>query len=208
VDGPILFKKLPEFISIIPSRYSKKSTQARWDEFAMCPAEEAKKLTALIVQHSSSPLGFCHNDLLLENVVYNEKEDGVSFIDYEYGGNNHIMFDIANHFNEYAGMDIPLDFTNCPDDEYIKEWLVDYMAAYRPKAILSEDLLLDLCQEVRMFSLASHLIWGLWGLVQAEHSLIDYDFMAFALARLSAFRRAWAEPHFINPLEKRRALFC
>jgi ethanolamine kinase len=50
-----------------------------------------------------SPIVFCHNDLLLGNVVYNEAKNSVTFIDYEYAAYNHQAFDIGNHFNEFAG---------------------------------------------------------------------------------------------------------
>jgi len=50
-----------------------------------------------------SPIVFCHNDLLLGNVVYNEAKMSVTFIDYEYAAYNHQAFDIGNHFNEFAG---------------------------------------------------------------------------------------------------------
>lgn len=46
---------------------------------------------------------FAHNDLLLGNVLYNEKEMSVTFIDFEYTGYNYQAYDIANHFAEFAG---------------------------------------------------------------------------------------------------------
>lgn len=51
-----------------------------------------------------SPVVFCHNDLLLGNVIYNSKSDSVTFIDFEYANYNYQAYDIANHFNEYAGL--------------------------------------------------------------------------------------------------------
>ena len=50
-----------------------------------------------------SPVVFCHNDLLLANVIYNEGKHTVTFIDYEYADYNYQAFDIANHFAEFAG---------------------------------------------------------------------------------------------------------
>lgn len=49
-----------------------------------------------------NPIVFCHNDLLLANVIY--CGNTVSFIDYEYAGYNYQAFDIANHFIEFAGV--------------------------------------------------------------------------------------------------------
>ncbi|KPP57686.1 hypothetical protein Z043_124566, partial [Scleropages formosus] len=45
----------------------------------------------------------CHNDLLIKNIVYNEAEGYVRFIDYEYADFNYQAYDIGNHFNEFAG---------------------------------------------------------------------------------------------------------
>ena len=68
---------------------------------------------------------FSHNDLLLQNIVVTENQglillakpnfemchlralcllDRAFFIDYEYGAFNYEAYDIANHFNEWAGI--------------------------------------------------------------------------------------------------------
>ena len=45
---------------------------------------------------------FCHNDLLLANIIH--YQGNVTFIDYEYAGCNYQGFDIGNHFAEFAGL--------------------------------------------------------------------------------------------------------
>lgn len=50
-----------------------------------------------------SPVVFAHNDLLLGNILVDEKTDTVRFIDYEYAAYNYQAFDIGNHFAEFAG---------------------------------------------------------------------------------------------------------
>lgn len=52
---------------------------------------------------------FAHNDLLLGNVIYNEHEGTVHFIDYEYATYNYQAFDIANHFNEFVGKELTIN---------------------------------------------------------------------------------------------------
>ena len=42
---------------------------------------------------------------------------------------------------------------------------------------------------VAHFSLCYHMMWGLWGLVQAHISKIEFDFVAFALGRLGEYFR-------------------
>lgn len=56
------------------------------------------------LEQLNSPTVFCHNDLLLGNVIYTENENRVTFIDYEYGACNFQAFDIGDHFTEFAGM--------------------------------------------------------------------------------------------------------
>jgi thiamine kinase-like enzyme len=51
-----------------------------------------------------SPLVLCHNDLLLGNIIYDERSNVVHFIDFEYAGPNYQAYDIANLFNEFSGM--------------------------------------------------------------------------------------------------------
>ncbi|KAL8480245.1 hypothetical protein ACS0TY_026972 [Phlomoides rotata] len=53
----------------------------------------------------NAPVVFCHNDLLSGNLMLNDNEDKLYFIDFEYGSYNYRGFDIGNHFNEYAGYD-------------------------------------------------------------------------------------------------------
>lgn len=52
----------------------------------------------------NSPIVFCHNDLLLGNVIYEKSTNRITFIDYEYAGQNFQAFDIGNHFTEFAGV--------------------------------------------------------------------------------------------------------
>jgi ethanolamine kinase len=62
-----------------------------------------KSLQSDIVPVATAKLGFCHHDFLHSNVLWNDDSQEVQLIDFEYGGMNYLSFDIANHFNEYAG---------------------------------------------------------------------------------------------------------
>ncbi|VDM02132.1 unnamed protein product [Schistocephalus solidus] len=64
--------------------------------------EEARFLKR-ILEGAKSPVAFCHNDLLLGNMLISPNQDSVSFIDFEYCGYNHTAYDIADHFCEFAG---------------------------------------------------------------------------------------------------------
>ena len=48
---------------------------------------------------------FCHNDLLFGNILYSERRQFVSLIDWEYSSYGFAPFDLANHFCEWAGFE-------------------------------------------------------------------------------------------------------
>lgn len=63
---------------------------------------EVERLFA-VYDEIDSPVVFAHNDLLLGNILYDESEKKVTFIDYEYADFNYQAYDIGNHFDEFAG---------------------------------------------------------------------------------------------------------
>ena len=65
--------------------------------------EELSWLEEMLCQLNDE-LVFCHNDLLLGNILYDEIEHSIEFIDFEYAGANYQSYDIANHFCEFAGI--------------------------------------------------------------------------------------------------------
>ncbi|KAF9191302.1 hypothetical protein BGZ51_007480 [Haplosporangium sp. Z 767] len=50
------------------------------------------------------------------------------------------------------------------------------------------EILDSMYKEVNKFALTSHIMWGLWGLIQATQSEIDFDYFEYALQRLTEFR--------------------
>ncbi|KAF9359195.1 hypothetical protein BGX26_012894 [Mortierella sp. AD094] len=51
------------------------------------------------------------------------------------------------------------------------------------------EILESMYNEVNKFALTSHVMWGLWGLIQAAQSEIDFDYFEYSMQRLSEFRR-------------------
>ncbi|KNC84386.1 hypothetical protein SARC_03402 [Sphaeroforma arctica JP610] len=131
----------------------------------------------------NSPVVFCHNDLLCNNILYNEKTESVGFIDYEYGNYSYRGFDIGNHFCEFAGMEDPVDYSLFPKEDFQKRWLRNYLSEYQPHREISTDDVEKLYREVNKFGLAAHIYWGVWALVQAKFSDIDFDYAAYAQIR-------------------------
>lgn len=194
---PCMWKKLHMFLEQYPEEDEFPDKQ-RLDESNI----SRQRLTAEVLllekklkASCKSPIVFTHNDLLLANIVINHDEknsDGsskVSFIDYEYGDYNYQECDIANHFDEMAGVE-NMDFLrDYPKKEFQLEWIRAYLKEY-DGCEPDENRLMDFYNNVAQFSLCYHLMWGLWGLVQAKISKIEFDFVAFALARLGEYFRA------------------
>lgn len=44
-----------------------------------------------------------------------------------------------------------------------------------------------------MFSLASHMYWGTWAILQARYSPIAFDYLGYVALRWGECRRRWAE---------------
>lgn len=51
------------------------------------------------------------------------------------------------------------------------------------------EILDSMYKEVNKFALTSHVMWGLWGLIQATQSEIDFDYFEYSMQRLNEFRR-------------------
>ncbi|XP_022139095.1 probable choline kinase 2 isoform X2 [Momordica charantia] len=147
----------------------------------------------LLVDHQS--IGFCHNDLQYGNIMLDEKTRSITIIDYEYASYNPIAFDIANHFCEMTAdyhTDTPhvLDYTKYPGLEERKRFVQIYMSAsgHRP----SDAEVKQLIQDVEKYTLASHLVWGLWGIISEHVNEIDFDYIEYARQR---FEQYWSRKH-------------
>lgn len=169
---------------------------------------------------------FCHNDLLSGNILIqntisvnpSRAVGEVTIIDYEYAGYNSRAYDLANHFNEFAGFDFNIR-EKFPSKElrsmYIGSYLEDALslvhadqevASYfgnNVSASLGDQLrfdfkLLDTEQRESLiagfdhvllhFTLVSHFFWGTWSIVQAGMSSIDFDFLGYAKLRYDGYK--------------------
>jgi hypothetical protein len=68
-----------------------------------------------------------------------------------------------------------------------------YLGPPGAPAALSEAQLDALCAEADVFALASHIYWGIWAVVQARYSPIDFDYMGYHHLRFGEYRRRKAE---------------
>lgn len=96
--------------------------------------------------------------------------------DFEYCSYNYRAFDIANHFCEwvynYTKKDHPY-YTMTPSDAPTKEQKLRFIRAYLDEQGSKENPE-EVLQEVEVFMLASHMMWSLWGVVNADISQITF----------------------------------
>ncbi|KAJ5880958.1 uncharacterized protein N7473_012011 [Penicillium subrubescens] len=145
-------------------------------------------------------LVFSHCDLLCANVIVLpddagvQTEDGiapVNFIDYEYAVPAPAAFDIANHLAEWIGYDC--DYNMIPTQSVRRQFLTEYTKSYcehRGLDASSQAEIVDrLYQDVDRFRGIPGLYWGVWALIQAQISQIDFDYADYAEQRLGEY---WA----------------
>ncbi|KJR82636.1 ethanolamine kinase [Sporothrix schenckii 1099-18] len=174
---------------------------------------ELKSLVASLSHRSGlgkDGLVFAHNDLLSGNIIIlpasAEATNGppveVTFIDYEYAVPAPAAFDIANHFAEWGGFDCNMNVL--PTVEQRRAFIDEYINVYAKLRQLaphgSEPFHLEtekarMLEEVDVFRGVPGFYWGIWALIQATISDIDFDYATYAEARLSEY---WAWKAEVN----------
>ncbi|KAK3847637.1 MAG: kinase-like domain-containing protein [Linnemannia gamsii] len=163
------------------------SKRATIDEFdfnkLLVEIEEVHR--ELISVHS--PIVFAHNDAQYGNILKSLDEDGeLVVIDFEYAGYNTRGFDIGNHFCEWTADYHSERPSIIHHDRYpTKAEQLNFLEAYMEAEIAMNSMY----KEVNKFALTSHIMWGLWGLIQATQSDIEFDYFEYSLQRLREFRR-------------------
>ncbi|KAI0872337.1 kinase-like protein [Hypoxylon argillaceum] len=160
-------------------------------------------------------LVFAHCDLLSGNVIIEPKGPGtngagdghegcqgleqqppsVNFIDYEYATPSPAAFDLANHFAEWGGFECDYSVlpTRAQRAEFIRAYIHTYFSLVEKpegnKDVDEEHEAQKLMAEVDMFRGAPGFYWGIWALIQATISQIDFDYAQYAEVRLGEY---WA----------------
>ncbi|XP_047956176.1 probable ethanolamine kinase [Salvia hispanica] len=134
----------------------------------------------------NAPVVFCHNDLLSGNLMLNENEGKLYFIDFEYGSFSYRGFDLGNHFNEYAGYDCDYNLYPSQDEQF--NFFRHYLKPDTPHEV-SEEALDALYAETNIYMLASHLYWAIWALIQAKMSPIDFDYLSYFFLRYNEYKK-------------------
>lgn len=139
--------------------------------------EDARKL-----EHDLAPFKptLCHNDMLAANII--DAGERLWFVDWEYAGVGHPLFDLAG----LSG--------NCAlDDEQERALLRAYQGdSTHPEDMDPEDIEQQR-RELRTLKIASLLREALWSFIQTEKSGLDFDYHKYASDNLEAYRIARAE---------------
>uniref|UniRef100_A0A665UQI2 Ethanolamine kinase n=1 Tax=Echeneis naucrates TaxID=173247 RepID=A0A665UQI2_ECHNA len=162
---------------------------------------ELESLRALLAA-TPSPVVFCHNDVQEGNILILEEQDHTSteklmLIDFEYSSYNYRGFDFGNHFCEWM-----YDYTydqwpfykatpeNYPTREQQLHFIRNYLSEDRRHTDATTDqtqIEEDMIIEANRYALASHFLWGLWSIIQAKISKIEFGYMDYAQCRFDAY---------------------
>uniref|UniRef100_A0A914IBT9 ethanolamine kinase n=1 Tax=Globodera rostochiensis TaxID=31243 RepID=A0A914IBT9_GLORO len=181
---PMFGAKCADWLANLPTQFAKPEVQQQFDQnFRGSSLSDQLGRLLTVLELFKSPLVFAHNDLLIYNILYDEDGTGeVHFIDYEYAGPNYQLFDVANHFCEYAGLDDTPDFElNAATEEERRHFLRQYFAQFQQA--IDESEMDKLLWKVRHFEAAAHFFWTLWAIHQAAISAIQFDYMSYANTR-------------------------
>ena len=117
----------------------------------------------------------------------------MTFIDYEYAAPSPAAFDLANHFSEWGGFDC--DHGVLPTRAQRRDFITEYIHAYfsqlpeRPTGVDEAAEIEKLVAEVDVMRGLPGFYWGIWALIQATISTIDFDYASYAELRLGEY---WA----------------
>merc|ERR1719223_93578 len=185
------------------SNFKAKEDDARAKELLDLP-KIAKELEWLKTDSipKNAKVAFCHNDLLAANIMKHTIDGNIQLIDFEYGGVNFVAFDIANHFNEFAGgtenKEGQTNYNLFPSETKRRAFISSYLrtAALCLQSSESEEVepteedIQTMHLEVQAFILANHLYWGLWAVNQAAlEGTEEFDYMAYANNRFNQYHK-------------------
>ncbi|KAL1962865.1 hypothetical protein VTN77DRAFT_9140 [Rasamsonia byssochlamydoides] len=201
--GPNLWTVLQKWILALPVTTEEQRARRRILQ------KELERIVAELDDGSGIGEGglvFAHCDLLSANVIVlpraaksesddsdNDGTEEVHFIDYEYATPSPAAFDIANHFAEWGGFNC--DYNMMPTRSVRRKFLTEYVRSYNRhggiggKSSSEEEIVEKLFHDVDRFRGIPGFYWGVWALIQATISQIDFDYASYAEVRLGEY---WA----------------
>lgn len=125
-----------------------------------------------------------HSDLLPGNIMLDAPRAAMTFIDFEYSTYGYQGFDLGNHWNECMGLECNIDLYPPVEkrrlfvEEYLRGWSGDGEAETKGQGAAKGEV--DrLLLESEYFVLVSHVWWGVWAIIQARYSKIDFNYFEY-----------------------------
>lgn len=195
--SPVLWRVIQSWLSMAKTlTFDDPAKAAKYlrVDFGMMEREAAA--VQALCDSTHSPVVYSHNDLLAGNILAlgaprdedlaNLSHVQLQFIDFEYGGYGFRGFDWGNHFNEWAGFEC--DWQKCPSLEQQETFLQAYLQGSSVRSVSPQQIGMAIA-EANAFSLASHVYWGIWALIQARYSPIDFDYIEYSFMRWREYHR-------------------
>ncbi|KAF2223072.1 choline/ethanolamine kinase [Elsinoe ampelina] len=201
VPFPNLWSVLQSWIDALPAQ-----NDSQRQRIKTLQVENDQLKSQLIKSHGlyGKDYIFSHCDLLCGNVIVQKSRANghangntkpkIGFIDYEYATPAPAAFDIANHFAEWGGFDC--DYNAMPTKSQRREFIEHYVASYRhhvnpdSSEASQAEAVEHLYAQVDLFRGVPGFYWGVWALIQAQISQIDFDYPSYAEVRLGEYY-AW-----------------
>lgn len=173
--------------------------------------EDINKIEEILLDKNSIwsklTIVICHNDTQCLNFLNDKHKNQISLIDFEHCARNFWLFDVYNHFVEYAGLDNEQpDFDHMyPTRDKQKKWLEIYLSHARFlnekfEKTISIDQLCDLGDCLRSLI---HLYWSLWAFLEAllnPESMKKFNYITYGKCRLEQYEKY--KYQFFSSVEK------
>ena len=201
VEPPELRGRIPELAGALRTIHGGAPLPAAFDAFAVVEqyrriaeergaapppgfgglADGARAIRAVLTGPEHAPVP-CHNDLLSANLL----DDGrrLRILDWEYAGMGDRYFDLGNLAANNG-------FAEDDDEALLRGYWPDGCTPRRLAAL-------------RLMRVMSDFREGMWGVVQAAVSELDFDFAGYAGEHLGRVARALADPRLATWLEDAR----
>lgn len=158
------------------------------DEFTIY-FENETKLTDMIRRTASGKVVLCHNDLHPENILQDKDTNEIYLIDYEYADYNYYEYDLANTVNELLITYGSNRFSIQDIDPVCYEARISQIY-HRDSPTEAKQLF----NRLPVFRMASHYLWGMWGIIKASSTQKDgFPYKKYAVDRLELFDKMAAD---------------
>ncbi len=132
----------------------------------------------------------CHNDMLAGNLLYDETDNSLRLIDFEYSGYNFAVADIANVCAAVCESIMlsgqPQDVgKNFPSDDVQLHFVSKYLGGPDPIPTEEHEPILLI---IRAFAMAEELRWTIWGILQSQQAVGDFDYCMYYNSRFNAYK--------------------